>query len=218
VRNAIERTWGIRAIDANYGMADVLSIFGAECNHRQGLHFHGRGLLHPELIDPETGRTLPFDAGQEGELVLTNLTRQAQPLVRFRSGDLIRIVGTSTCACGRSSFRFLVVGRSDQMIVVQGINVFAGAVKNVLARHPEHFGGEFEIVVDHSPPIHLPLLRVEAPATPSPESEAAALLVRICREELQFTPRVQMLPFGSLPRTEGKTRYVRRTYETTSQG
>ena len=215
VRQAIEELWGISAIDANYGMADVLSIFGSECSARQGLHFHGRGLLHVEMIDPETGAALPFKAGQEGELVLTNLTRQAQPVVRFRSGDIIRILADAPCSCGRSSFRFLVVGRSDHMIVVQGINVYATAIKALLLRHRDRFSGEFEIVLETPPPISMPLVRAELSAQASVDDAAdhEKFLAKTCHEQLQFTPKVKMLPFGALPRTEGKTQYVRRTYE-----
>ncbi len=214
VRQAVEDTWGIKAIDANYGMADVLSIFGSECETRTGLHFHGRGMLHVELINPETNEEIPLEAGHEGELVLTNLTRQAQPLVRFRSGDIIRVLSNGTCDCGRSSFRFLVVGRSDHMIVVQGINVYATAIKDLLMRHRDRFEGEFEIVLETPPPISMPLLRVEQSGQASPRDQTihAKFLVGLCREFLQFTPRVELLPCGTLARTDGKTRYIRKTY------
>lgn len=213
VRKTIEDSWGIKAIDANYGMADVLSIFGAECDARAGLHFHGRGLLYAELINPDSGANIPLEAGREGELVLTNLTRQGQPVVRFRSGDVIRIVGDEPCRCGRASFRFLIVGRSDHMIVVRGVNVYATAIKSLLLAHREIFNGEFEMVLDTPPPINMPLLRVEVRDGASVSGLSPdRYLVDICRERLQFTPRVELLPAGTLPRTDGKTKYVRKTY------
>ncbi|MEI6647014.1 MAG: AMP-binding protein [bacterium] len=215
VRALLEHTWGIQAIDANYGMADVLSIFGAECEHRTGLHFHGRGLLHVELIDPDSGAVLPFRSGQEGEMVLTNLIREAQPLVRYRSGDIVRIAANDRCPCGRSSFRFVVIGRADQMVVVQGINVYASAVKGLLARHHGRFGGAFEIVLESPPPIRSPLIRAERSESSSlcDDPANAVFLVNACRNELQFTPRVELVQHGGLSRTEGKTRYIRRAYE-----
>jgi len=215
VRKALEQTWGMRAIDANYGMADVLSIFGSECEYRLGLHFHGRGLLYVELIDPDSGKVLPLQEGQEGELVLSNLVREAQPLIRFRTGDVVKIMGTGKCQCGRNSFRFVVVGRSDQMIVVQGVNVYATAVKGILARNRERFSGVFEIVLENPPPIRTPLIRVERSENRSTrdDDENAKYLVDVCRERLQFTPRIELVPYGCLPRTDGKTRYIRRTYE-----
>jgi phenylacetate-CoA ligase len=213
VRAAIEETWGIQAIDANYGMADVMSIFGSECEMKQGLHFHGRGLLHVALLRPGSTETVPVQAGAEGELVLTNLRRQAQPLVRYRTGDVVRITGCEPCLCGRASFRFVVVCRADDMIVVRGINVYASAVKALLARYRDILGGAFEIVLGQRPLIDPPLLRVELlqshPAGAS--GHLAGILGRACHDELQFTPRVELVPFGTLPRTEGKARWIRRT-------
>ncbi len=214
VRQKIEENWGITAIDANYGMADVLSIFGSECETRSGMHFHGRGLLHAELINPETCEQIPIETGCEGELVLTNLTRQVQPLVRFRSGDIIRIINTEPCKCSRSSFRFLVVGRSDHMIIVKGINVYATAIKGLLLQHPDRFCGEFEILLETPPPISLPLLRVELAMQTSPinNTDHAQFLIDNCREQLHFTPKIELLPFGTLPRTDGKSQYIKKNY------
>jgi phenylacetate-CoA ligase len=213
VRGAIESTWGLRAMDANYGMADVLSIFGAECAERRGgLHFHGQGLLHVELIAPDTGAGRPCVAGAEGELVLTNLSRQAQPLIRYRTGDVVRVVATGGCECGRRSLRFAVAGRSDQMVVVRGVNVFPGAIASLLAEQRADFSGEFELVVEGPPPVERPLLRVELarPAGPAEQPALAARVVALCRERIGFTPRIELLAPGAFPRTEGKTRRVRR--------
>jgi phenylacetate-CoA ligase len=214
VRRQIEETWGMQAIDANYGMADVLSIFGAECDVRQGLHFHGQGVLALELINPETCESLPVAGGQVGEMVLTNLRRDAQPLVRFRTRDLVRIVSTEPCACGRRSLRFLVAGRSDQMFAVRGVNVFPAAIENLLGERHDWFSGEFEFVLDHPPPIERPLLRVElAKAFRGDRGPAEKFVLDRCHQRLQFTPRLELLAFGAFPRTESKTRRVRRTYE-----
>ena len=214
VRARIEDAWGLQAIDANYGMAEVLSIFGAECPARQGLHFHGQGILWVELIDPTTGGSLPLAAGQEGEMVLTHLRREAQPLVRYRTGDIIKIVGTEPCTCGRHSFRFLVMGRADDMITVRGVNVYPDAVANLIGQQPQWFSGEFEIIIDSPPPIERPLLRVElaAPDLEERSQELAAYLLAQCRIWLNFTPRLEFLAFGQFPRSEGKTRRLRRTY------
>lgn len=214
VRKRIEDRWGIQAIDANYGMADVLSIFGAECPARQGLHFHGQGLLHVELIQPETGEPLPIVTGAVGELVATNLRRQAQPLLRYRTGDLWRVLGTDDCECGRSGLRFVPVGRADQMVIVRGVNVFPSAVAQLLGDGAEGawFSGEFELVLDRPPPIDAVLLRVElSSAVPDPE-RVRAYLLQLCRQRLNFTPQIELLSFGQFPRTEGKTPRVRRTY------
>jgi len=211
LRHRIEETWGISAVDANYGMADVLSIFGAECEARDGLHFHGQGLLHVELASLDTREPVPIEAGSTGELVLTSLTKQAQPFVRYAAGDVLRIVSVDPCPCGRSSFRFRVVGRTDDMVVVRGVNVHASAMRSLLARDRELFSSEFEIVVDAPLPIERPLLRVELAegARGDDRDSIAGELVKRCQQELNFTPRVELLPFGSLPRSEGKTKHVK---------
>jgi len=208
-RRSIEDKWGMKAIDANYGMSDVLSVFGSECHARAGLHFHGQGLLLLELIDPRTSGLLPIREGQAGEMVLTNLRREAQPFLRFRTGDVIRIEGTGQCVCGRKSLRFSVVGRADDMITIRGVNVFPGAVRSILTERPEWFSGEFEFVVNKNGPLERPLLRIELARETNPaQVDIEAYLRRRCRD-LSFTPVCEFLQFGDFPRTEGKTRRVR---------
>ncbi|MGD0821266.1 MAG: AMP-binding protein [Desulfomonilia bacterium] len=214
VRSRIEETWKMKAIDANYGMADVLSIFGAECEARTGLHFHGQGILYLELIDPSSNKNLPVVDGVVAEMVLTNLRREAQPLVRYRTRDLIQIVSTSQCTCGRKSFRFLVMGRTDDMITVRGINVYPNAIANILVKHPEWFSGEYELIVDTPPPIEMPLLRVELSASiESINNESLSYyLIKKCHENLNFRPRIEFMAHGHFPRTEGKTKRLRKIY------
>jgi phenylacetate-CoA ligase len=216
-RSRLEQTWRIQAIDANYGMADVLSIFGAECRCRTGLHFHGQGILHLELIDPANGAVLPLEPGARGEMTLTTLRREAQPLLRYRTGDLITVLGNDLCPCGRRSLRFRVDGRADDMVVVRGINVYPAAIKQLLAENPLAYGGQFELVLESPPPFERPILRIEmAEAFRGDKGALAATLAKACHERLSFTPVVQVLPWGALPRTEGKTRYIRRQYKPAS--
>ncbi len=211
-RARLEETWGIRAIDANYGMADVLSIFGAECEERIGLHYHGQGILHLDLIDPSTGKHLPVEPGASGEMVLTNLIRELQPVMRYRTRDIITVLGTDRCGCGRSSIRFRIEGRSDQMIVVRGVNVYPNAIKNLLAETPQWFSGEFEIILSGQPPYERPELRAElVPEMPINDETKTAFLVDACRRRLNFTPQVTLIGWGQLPRTEGKTKHIRLT-------
>lgn len=214
VRKRIEDKWNIKAIDANYGMADVLSIFGSECEACQGLHFHGQGLIHLEIIDPKTGKSLPVIEGQVGEMVLTNLLREAQPLVRYKTGDVIRVVSTTTCSCGRKSLRFLVAGRADDMITVRGINVYPNGVANILSQRPDWFSGEFEFVLNSPPPFERPLLHVELANHIDIQaiSSLETYLIDKCHEQLSFTPQVKFLDFGKFPRTQGKTKRVRKYY------
>ena len=214
VRGRMEETWGMTAMDANFGMADVLSIMGAECESRQGLHFQARGIVAVELIDPETGTPLSLRDGAEGELVYTHLMKEAQPLVRYRARDVVRILGTGLCACGRSTFRFRVLGRSDDMLHVRGVNVFPTGVGNVLVGLGDRFSGEFQIVVDHPPPHQYLRIRVELVSGLQPEQAAdlAQQAVHLLRERLSFRAEVELVLYGTLPRTEQKARRVVRTY------
>ena len=208
VRSNIERMWNLRAMDANYGMADVLSIFGAECEVRDGLHFHGQGTLLVELIDPVTSKSIEIKTGARGELVYTNLTREAQPLMRYRSHDAAEIVSTEPCECGRTSFRFRVLGRSDDMVHVRGVNVFPTAIAQVLAEFPE-LSGEFQIVLDTPPPYNELPLRVEIfPISENVQTALRAKIFETLQQRLNFRAALEFVPHGTLPRTEGKTSRV----------
>lgn len=215
VRARMEETWGMRAMDANFGMADVLSIMGSECEHRQGLHFQASGIVAVELIEPEKGTPLALTNGAEGELVYTHLMKEAQPLIRYRARDVVRILGTDPCACGRSTFRFRVLGRSDDMLHVRGVNVFPSGVGNVLAHLTDRFSGEFQIIVDHPAPHQYLLIRVELIQGLPPEhaGDLARQTVHALRERLSFRAEVELVPYGALPRTEQKARRVIKTYK-----
>ncbi len=215
VRAKMEETWGMRAMDANFGMADILSIMGSECEERQGLHFHAQGAVAVELIEPETGTPLAFTDGAEGELVYTHLIKEAQPLIRYRARDVVRILGTGPCACGRTSFRFRILGRSDDMLVVRGINVFPTGVGNTLARLSDRLSGEFQIIVDHPPPHQYLRVRVElAPQVTTEQiGDVAQQIIHALREQLNFRSEPEFVPYGTLPRTEQKARRVIKAYE-----
>jgi phenylacetate-CoA ligase len=213
VRNRIENIWNIKAIDANYGMAEVLSILGSECSYHTGLHFHGQGLVHLEIIDPNTGQMLPVKKGTTGELVLTTLTREGQPLIRYRTKDIITILDTEPCKCGRGSLRFRVEERKDDMIIVRGVNVYPTAIKSLLSEYTDFFSGEFKIILSSPPPIERPLLQVELTKNSRPDEKMLRdFLIKKCHEKLNFTPVVNFIPWGKFPRTEGKSEYVCRNY------
>ncbi|MEW5949736.1 MAG: phenylacetate--CoA ligase family protein [Thermodesulfobacteriota bacterium] len=212
VRSDLESKWGIKAMNANYGMADVLSMFGAECQFQKGLHFMGQGSLMVELINPETLENLPLAEGSVGEIVLTNLNREAQPLVRFRSRDIAEILHIGRCECGRASFRFRSIGRSDDMIVVKGINVFPSAIRGRLSLYLDQLTGYFQLLVNSRPPVDKFTLKVEYAGTPDEQSKSniCERLMADLKSNLGVTPNIQLVPKGSLPRTEGKCRLVMR--------
>ena len=120
------------------------AIFAGQSELDNDLHFMALDVLHPELIDPATGAVLPWREGERGELVLTHVSRQCQPLVRFRTGDIILLTGTGPARCGRTAPRFRIVGRSDDMVVVRGINVFPAQIAAVINRN-DALSGEYRI-------------------------------------------------------------------------
>lgn len=210
-RARMMETWGMQARNANYGVSDVFSNFGSECPHDTALHFVAADVLHPELIDPETGAPVPLEAGARGELVLTHLIRDCQPLVRFRTGDILSIEATAPCACGCTGFRFRVVGRSDDMVVVRGLNMFPTMVAAVINEFPE-LSGDYRIRLTTPPPWdRLPVMaELSRPGDPPPD--LATRLERAIKAKLGASARVELLPANSLPRTEGKTKRVLREY------
>jgi phenylacetate-CoA ligase len=197
--------------NANYGVSDVFCNFAGQSEQDNDLHFMALDVLHPELIEPESGRVLPWKEGERGELVLTHVSRECQPLVRFRTGDIVMLTGTGRARCGRTAPRFRVVGRSDDMVVVRGINVFPAQAAAVLNRH-EALSGEYRIVLDGAGPYDaLPIEAEVAEATRETVTDALADSVAAAiKRDLGVTACVRLLPFGTLPRTDGKTRRVLR--------
>jgi phenylacetate-CoA ligase len=208
-RRRLESTWGMKARNANYGLSDVFSNIAAQTELDNDLHFIALDVLHPELIAPETGAALPWREGERGELVLTHLSRECQPLVRFRTGDIILLTGTGRAHCGRTAPRFRVVGRSDDMVVVRGINVFPSQAAAILYRH-NALSGEYRIVLDGPGPYDLLPVEAELAERPpdNPPEELTNRLAAAFKRELGVTARITLLLFGALPRTEGKSRRV----------
>jgi phenylacetate-CoA ligase len=144
IRARIERDIGISATD-NYGLSEVVGPgVSGECELKQGMHIAEDHFI-AEVVDPQTGKRLPD--GQEGELVLTTLTREAMPVVRFRTGDLTSIT-REPCSCGRRNARMSkVLGRTDDMLIIRGVNVYPSWVEKALLEI-EGIEPYFLIVVD----------------------------------------------------------------------
>ncbi len=205
LRRRIADTWGMEPRNANYGVSDVFCNFASQTENDPDLHFMALDVLHPELVAAESGAVLPWREGQRGELVLTHLSRECQPLVRFRTGDIIELTGTGRARCGRTAPRFRVVGRSDDMVVVRGINVFPVQVAAVLNREAA-LSGEYRIVLDGQPPYDALSVEAELAEHGVPADALASAMSAAIKRELGVTARVTLLPFGTLPRSEGKTR------------
>jgi phenylacetate-CoA ligase len=210
-RERIEETWDMVARD-QYGTGE-LGLHSGECDRQDGVHFGGTGFAVAELIDPDSGEVLPFTDGQQGEVVYTSIRREASPLLRMRSHDLMQVF-TEPCACGRTSFRFRILGRSDDMFIVKGVNVFPLSVQAVLMRLSPRITGEFQVVIDRPPPIDYPVpitVEVARDVPPSTHEALAREVAARLRAELNFTAAVSLVQPGTIA-TEVKTRRVVRSY------
>ena len=208
-RKKIQDTFGLRAHDV-YGMSELYGPgVAVECEHQNGLHIWSDEFL-VEVIDPKTGEVLP--EGEKGELVFTMLTREAMPLLRYRTKDLATITWEE-CECGRYHPRIMrIKGRADDMLIVGGVNVFPSQIEHVLMNIDELAGEFFQIVVEGE---ILDKLHVRVEVDPkyynSDKYDEAKLKKRV-EDELQavltLRARVELLPPGTLPRTEGKAKHV----------
>lgn len=209
LRDEIERRLGITALDI-YGLSEIIGPgVSMECvEGKSGLHVWEDHFL-VEIIDPDTGEPLP--EGKEGELTFTSLTKEAFPLVRYRTGDVCSFT-TASCPCGRTHGRMSrVKGRTDDMLVIRGVNVFPSEIERVLLGHPE-LSPYYQILVDRS--VVMPRLEVQAElCEPFFSSTAGAperlqQLQRQVEEALQIAlflhAGVQLKPPGGVPRSEGK--------------
>ena len=211
-RDRLERTWGFAARNSNYGVTDIMCNFAGQCETQDALHFMALDILQPELID-DHGDLLPWEPGATGELVLTHLVRDCQPLVRFRTGDIVTIEATATCACGRTAPRFRVTGRADDMVVVRGVNVFPTSVAALVTSDPA-LSGEYRIVLTGEGPYdRLPLEVERARDCAQSDDVIRERLEAAARADLRVSAEVRVLDFGALPRTEGKTRRVVRSVQ-----
>jgi phenylacetate-CoA ligase len=207
-RAKLEDGWGAKVTEA-MGVGDIgVSLWG-ECEEQDGMHLGARGFVHVELIDPETGAPLEIDDGAKGELVLTHLQHRAAPLVRFRTRDHVQ-VRTSPCRCGRTGPRVRCIGRTDDMLIVRGVNVFPSAVREVVNAFTPEVSGHIVVKpqapgVKQEPP--LPVTVELAQGTTGDAALAEAIRERL-RNVLVVQTRVDLVPWGSLRRSEYKSKLV----------
>ena len=207
-RAALEQGWGARVTEA-MGIGDVgVSLWG-ECEHQDGMHLGGAGIVHPELIDPETGAALPMEDGARGELVLSHLRHQAAPLLRFRTRDHVEVRATP-CPCGRTGPRVRCIGRTDDMLIVRGVNVFPSAVREVVGAFAPEVSGQIAIRrrspgVKQDPPLPV---RVELARDGREDPALAEAIGARVREVLVVQADVELVPWGSLRRSEYKSKLI----------
>jgi phenylacetate-CoA ligase len=213
VRAKITEEWGARVTEG-LGNADMVPIIFAECPDQSGMHYNGQEYVYNEIIDPESGEVLPIETGVSGELVYTSLERECSPLLRFRTRDRVTILGTS-CKCGRTSYKLRCVGRTDDMLIVLGVNVFPSAVRDVVSSFYPEMTGEVQILLDQPGPGVKPPLRVVAEYGVEPEDQAA-LRKKVedkIKSVLTIPAAVELVSPGTLPRFEMKGQLIRKLYE-----
>jgi phenylacetate-CoA ligase len=216
VRAKMVEEWGARVTEG-LGNADMLPIIFGECPEQRGMHFNGADFILAEIIDPQTEQVLPIETGVSGELIYTSLERECVPLLRFRTRDRVTVTETS-CPCGRSGFALRCVGRTDDMLIMLGVNVFPSALKDVISSFYPRTTGEMQILLDHPGPAVLPPLRIEAEMIDHiGDAETARRLKADIEAKIKavltITTSVELVPAGSLPRFEMKGQLVRKLYE-----
>ncbi|HET7876841.1 MAG TPA: AMP-binding protein [Methylomirabilota bacterium] len=207
-RALIEATFGGLCVDMG-SMAEMTPwMTNGECRHRTGMHLW-QDLVYTEVCDPETFRPVPY--GAEGTPVYTHLERTSQPMIRLVSGDRTRWTD-EPCPCGRTYPRLPagLYGRFDDMLIVRGENVYPSVIEDTL-RAIEGFGGEFRVIVSRREAMDELLIRAEYAASHGAPGVLEALR-RTMRERLRARlgvhPVIDLVPQGTLPRTEFKARRV----------
>ena len=210
MRRELERRWGM-LVTENYGLSEVQGPgVSGECVEKDGMHIAEDHFI-VEIIDPQTGEVLP--EGEEGEVVITTICRHAQPLLRYRTRDISRL-SFAPCKCGRTSARMdKIKGRSDDMLVIRGVNVFPSQIERVLLSTPG-VGPSYEIVVTREAFMDRVEVLVEVADASLLEryKELEALSRRIrtaLREEILIDVKVTLVNPMTLKRFEGKARRVR---------
>lgn len=204
-REYISRELGIELYDI-YGLTEIYGPgIGINCIGETGMHYWD-DYLYIEIIDPKTG--IPVEDGEEGEIVITTLVKEGAPLIRFRTHDISRII-PGQCKCGRCYPRLdIIQGRSDDMFKVHGVNMFPSQIEELLGQ-VDGVSSEYKIDIAHDDEKNrdIIMLTVEAEGRVSFE-ETAVSLKNLVKSRMMVTPKVVVVPVGTLPRSEKKTQRV----------
>jgi phenylacetate-CoA ligase len=209
-RAGLEEAWGARVTEA-MGIGDIGPSLWGECEKQDGMHLGARGSVHVEVIDPATGQAIELEDGAAGELVLTHLRHRAAPLLRFSTRDHVQ-VRTSPCKCGRTGPRLRCIGRTDDMLIVRGVNVFPSAVREVVSGFAPDVSGHVLVRPRSSGVKQEPPLPVSVELGRGVDDDpllAQAIRERI-RAVLVVQTQVELVPWGSLQRSEYKSKLVER--------
>ncbi|MCL2148095.1 MAG: phenylacetate--CoA ligase [Methanomassiliicoccaceae archaeon] len=210
MRAKIEKSMGIRAYDI-YGTSEQAGPMFTECEERDGIHIAG-DIMYVEIVDPDSGEAL--EEGERGEMVVTMLKKEALPMVRFRIKDITSLVG-GECPCGRTSPRISrITGRSDDMLIIRGINVFPSQIEYTLMRIPQ-IGDQYMIEVTRDEGA-LDNMRIQVEIRPEVFSDRVEDMILLragieseLKKYLNIAATVELKAPGELPRFEGKAKRVK---------
>ena len=210
MRDEIEAKLGLRAHDI-YGLTELIGPgVAAECAYRDGLHFN-EDYFYPEIVDPDSGEVLP--EGAKGELVITSLRREGSPLLRYRTRDITYLM-REPCACGRTTTRIhRLLGRTDDMLIVRGVNCFPSQIENVLLRI-EGTQPHYQIVIDRGA-THLDEIEIQVEVEDAIFSDITRGMEQLrsrihaeLKSELGLSARIKLVEPRSIARSEGKAKRI----------
>ena len=209
IRGRIEEAFGCK-VRESMGIGDISLSVWAEDDDGNGMHFMARGFVHVELIDPATGKPIPWEDGAEGELVYTALQRDAMPLLRFRSRDHV-IVNMQRNPTGRTGPRIRCIGRTDDMLIVRGVNLFPSAIRSILKEFTPDVSGMLQVRpkeagVLQSPPLPV-VVELGEDFSGTKDDLRDRLAIEI-RSRLLVTAEVRLVPYGTIPRETYKSKLI----------
>jgi phenylacetate-CoA ligase len=205
MRKYIHEELGVELYDI-YGLTEIYGPgIGINCQYETGMHYWD-DYVYIEIIDPVTGNPVPD--GEEGEIVITTLVKEGAPLIRFRTHDISRII-PGECPCGSKSPRLDVIkGRSDDMFKVHGVNMFPSQVEEILGL-VDGVSSEYKIDIAHDEEINRDVILVTVEAEGRVNFERTAATIReLFKSRMSVTPKITVVPIGTLPRTEKKAKRV----------
>jgi phenylacetate-CoA ligase len=205
MRDYIHRELGVELYDI-YGLTEIYGPgIGINCSEGTGMHIWD-DYVYVEIIDPATGEPVPD--GEEGEIVITTLVKEGAPLLRFRTHDMSRII-PEPCPCGSRYPRLDIIrGRSDDMFKVHGVNMFPSQVEEILGK-VDGVSSEYKIDIAHDDEINRDVILVTVEAEGRVNFErTAARIKELFKSMMSVTPKITVVPIGTLPRTEKKAKRV----------
>ena len=206
MRRNIEEALGIKAYDV-YGLTEIMGPgVSYECSQQAGMHIC-EDMFIPEIIDPDTGEVLP--EGSFGELVFSTITKEGQPLLRYRTRDLCMLDYTP-CKCGRTHVRMKKpAGRTDDMLIIRGVNVFPSQIEEVLLKYGDVVSPNYQIIVGRERNVDTFDINVERQVgyTGDAESVEKKLITKL-RSQLGIGAKVHLVDVNSITRSEGKAKRV----------